>query len=92
MHPAMIVAFFRTAVGMCCTGAVVLLIGAWAAKDNVAQARGLDKIVALRNLCFAAPLADFGALHLFGPQFAQRFGARYTCQDACSGSILLAAR
>ncbi len=53
MHPAMIVAFFQgsgTAVGMCCTGAVVLLIGAWAAKDDVAQARGLDKIVALRNL------------------------------------------
>jgi hypothetical protein len=54
MHPAMIVAFFQgsgTAVGMCCTGAVVLLIGAWTAKDDVAQARGRHFIM---NGCFRA--------------------------------------
>jgi uncharacterized membrane protein len=28
-----------------------------------------DKIVALGNVCFAVPLAVFGALHLFGPRF-----------------------
>jgi uncharacterized membrane protein len=80
MHPAMLVAFFQgsgTAVGMCCTGAVVLLIGAWVADDDVTQARGLDKIVALKNLCFAGPLAVFGALHLFGPDFVKGLVPRY---------------
>ncbi len=33
------------------------------------QARGLDKIVALSNLYFAAPLAVFGALHLSAVEF-----------------------
>src|ERR1043166_1758107 len=61
----------RTAVGMCAAGIVVFLIGGWAAKSNVAQARGLDKIVALANLCYAVPLAVFGALHLFGPDFVK---------------------
>jgi uncharacterized membrane protein len=80
MHPAIIVAFFAgsgTAVAMCCAGAVVLLIGAWVAEDDVAQARGLDKIVALKNLCFAVPLAVFGALHLFGPDFVKALVPRY---------------
>src|SRR6202007_291127 len=36
---------------------------------QIAQARGLDKIVALTNLCVAIPLAVFGALHLSAPQF-----------------------
>src|SRR6185437_288254 len=39
------------------------------AKNQIAEARGLDKIVALSNLCFAVPLAVFGALHLSAPQF-----------------------
>jgi uncharacterized membrane protein len=49
---------------MCTAGIVLVLIALWAAKTDVARARGLDKIVALSNLCFAAPLAVFGALHL----------------------------
>jgi uncharacterized membrane protein len=61
----------KTAVGMCAAGSVVLLIGIWAAKNDIAQARGLDKIVALGNLSFAVPLAVFGALHLFGPDFVK---------------------
>jgi uncharacterized membrane protein len=56
---------------MCAAGSVVLLIGIWTAKSDIAQARGLDKIVALSNLSFAVPLAVFGALHLFGPDFVQ---------------------
>src|SRR5262249_52022413 len=59
----------RTARAMCIAGVALLLIGAWAAKKDVVAARGLDKIVALTNLCVAIPLAVFGALHLFGPQF-----------------------
>ncbi len=59
----------RVAVGMCSAGLVVFLIGIWAAKNDIAAAHGLDKIVALSNVCVAMPLAVFGALHLFSPQF-----------------------
>ena len=74
MHSALLAAFFelaRTAVGMCSAGIALFVIGALAAKNKIAEAQGLDKIVALSNLCFALPLAVFGALHLFGPQFVQ---------------------
>jgi uncharacterized membrane protein len=56
--------FSRTALSMCSAGVLLFLIGLWAARADVARARGLDKIVALSNLCFAIPLAVFGALHL----------------------------
>ncbi len=59
----------RIAFAMCSAGVVALFIALWAAKMEIAKARGLDKIVALRNLCVAVPLAVFGALHLFAPQF-----------------------
>jgi uncharacterized membrane protein len=68
---AMFVESSRTAVAMCAAGIVVFVIGIWAAKNEIAEARGLDKIVALRHLCFAVPLAVFGMLHLSGPQFVQ---------------------
>jgi uncharacterized membrane protein YphA (DoxX/SURF4 family) len=55
--------FSRTAFSMSLAGIVFFLIALWAAKSNVAQARGLDKVVALANLCFALPLAAFGAEH-----------------------------
>jgi uncharacterized membrane protein len=67
MHPTTLAAFFelsRTAFSMSTAGLVLLVIGLWVAKSDIAQARGLDKIVALNNLCFAIPLAVFGALHL----------------------------
>ncbi len=54
----------RTVVSMCSAGILLFMVGLWAAKTDVARAHGLDKIVALGNLCFAAPLAVFGALHL----------------------------
>src|ERR1700723_2375480 len=54
----------RTVVAMCGAGIVVCLIALWAARTDIAEAKGLDKIVALSNLCFAVPLAVFGALHL----------------------------
>ena len=74
MNLALIATFLRisgVAVAMWVAGTVVLLIGIWAAKNDIAQSQGLDKIVALGNLCFAVPLAIFGALHLFGPQFVK---------------------
>ncbi len=80
MPPAMLAMFFetsRTAVGMCAAGGALFLIGIWAAKNDIVAARGLDKIVALSNLCFAVPLAVFGALHLFGPEFVKDLVPRY---------------
>jgi uncharacterized membrane protein len=74
MHPALLAMFFegsRTAVAMCSAGIVVFVIGVWAAKNDIAETRGLDKIVALANLCYAVPLAVFGALHLFSPDFVK---------------------
>ena len=68
----MLAAFFvisRTVVSMCSAGILLSLIALWAAKTDMARARGLDKIVALSNLCFAIPLAVFGALHLSGVEF-----------------------
>ena len=57
-------AFSRTALAMCSAGILLFLIAVWAARADIARARGLDKIVAASNLCFAIPLAVFGALHL----------------------------
>jgi uncharacterized membrane protein len=72
MRQTILAAFFeitRVDVAMLAAGAALFVIGVWAAKNEIAKARGLDKVVALSNLCFAVPLAVFGALHLFGPQF-----------------------
>jgi len=60
---ATLLEFSRTAASMCAAGIVLFMIGALAVKRDLSEARGLDKIVALANLCFAAPLAVFGAEH-----------------------------
>lgn len=80
MHTTLLAALLQapdTSVGMCAAGLAVFLIGIFAAKKDFAQARGLDKIVALSNLCFAVPLAVFGALHLFAPDFVKDLVPRY---------------
>jgi hypothetical protein len=67
MHITILAAFLvisRTVSSMCTAGVVIILVAIWAAKSDIARAHGLDKVVALSNLCFAAPLAVFGALHL----------------------------
>jgi uncharacterized membrane protein len=72
MHTSIFAAFLeisRTPVSMCGAGILIFLIALWAAKTDIAQASGLDKIVALSNLCFAVPLAVFGALHLSAVEF-----------------------
>ncbi len=61
-------AFSGTALSMSAAGVALLAIGLWAAKNGIARARGIDKIVALTDLCFAIPLAVFGAEHLSSQQ------------------------
>ena len=72
MHTTILVTFFEishTAVSMCAAGILLFLVALWATKTDIARASGLGKIVALCNLCFAIPLAVFGAEHLSGAQF-----------------------
>ena len=72
MHITILGAFLlisRTVVSMCTAGILLFLVALWAAKTDIVRARGLDKIVALSNLCFAVPLAVFAALHLSGVDF-----------------------
>jgi uncharacterized membrane protein len=71
MHTTILATFFQishTVVSMCSAAILIFLVALWAARTDIARARGLDKIVALSNLCFAAPLAVFGALHLAAAQ------------------------
>src|SRR5215472_13115491 len=51
----------RTVVSTCSAAVVLFVIAVLAAKSEVVRADGLDKIVALANLCFALPLAVFAA-------------------------------
>ena len=55
--------FSSPASWMSVAGVVLLVIGLLAAKGDFVRARGVDRIVALTNLCFAIPLAVFGAEH-----------------------------
>lgn len=71
MNMPILAAFFevsRSANAMCVAGLVIIVIAIVAAKNDVTQSRGLGKIVALANLCFAAPLGVFGAEHLSAAQ------------------------
>ncbi|MGH9495067.1 MAG: hypothetical protein ACRD3B_08730, partial [Candidatus Sulfotelmatobacter sp.] len=80
MHSAILPAFLevsRTANSMAAALVVLFVIALWATKTDVAQARGLDKIVALSNLCFAIPLAAFGAEHISAAPFIQRMVPSY---------------
>ncbi|MFZ0879822.1 MAG: hypothetical protein WA002_10020, partial [Candidatus Acidiferrales bacterium] len=61
---ATLVEISRTVVAMCSAGILVFVVALWAAKTNIARAGGLEKVAVLSNLCFAVPLAVFGALHL----------------------------
>ncbi len=72
MYSIILVAFLeisRTAASMCGAGILLFVVALWAAKTDFRAAGGLDKIVALSNLCFAIPLAVFGAEHLSGARF-----------------------
>ena len=80
MHATTLAIFFavsRTVLSMCGAGILLFLVALWAAKTDIAQARGLDKIAALSNLCFAVPLAVFGALHLAGVELVAPLVPRF---------------
>lgn len=62
-HLAAFLEFSRTVVAMCAAFVALFGIGMIAAKDDIARSRGLDKVVALTNLCFALPLAVFSMEH-----------------------------
>src|SRR5437667_3326613 len=73
MHTTILATLFeisRTVVSMGGAGILLFLVALWAAKSDIARAGGLDKIVALSNLCFAIPLAVFGAEHISGARFS----------------------
>jgi len=62
---------------MCSAAILLFLVALRAARTDIERAGGLDKIVALSNLCFAIPLAVFGALHLSGVEFVLPLVPRY---------------
>jgi uncharacterized membrane protein YphA (DoxX/SURF4 family) len=69
MQPTILAVFLEfssTVVSMSAASLALLVIGLLAAKNDITQARGIDKVVALTPLCFAIPLAAFGAEHLSG--------------------------
>jgi len=69
MQPTILTAFLDLAgipVSMSAACLALLVIGLLAAKNDIAQATGIAKIVALTPVCFAIPLAAFGAEHLSG--------------------------
>jgi uncharacterized membrane protein len=71
MQPTIFAVFLRlsgTALWMSVAGLAVLAIGIAAAKNDIARDRGIEKIAALTYLCFAIPLAVFGAEHLASSQ------------------------
>jgi uncharacterized membrane protein len=71
MQPISVAIFFALSYPawlMSAAGLALFVIGLLAAKNDIAAARGIDKIAALTHLCFAVPLAVFGAEHLSSQQ------------------------
>jgi uncharacterized membrane protein len=67
MHTSIFAAFSEispTVIAMCAAGIALFIVALWAAKTDIAQARGFGKFVALNSMCIAVPLAVFGALHV----------------------------
>src|SRR5579885_3559535 len=80
MHPTLLASLLvapPVVAAACALGIALFLVGLGAAKNAIAESRGLDKIVALSNLCFAIPLAVFGAEHLFSARAILPLVPRY---------------
>jgi len=72
MQPTILSVFLEfpsTAFWMCAAGLALTAIGLVAAKNDIAQARGINKVVALDHLCFGMPFAVFGAEHFSREKF-----------------------
>jgi uncharacterized membrane protein len=67
----------RTVVSTYIAGIALLVLGVLAAKNEIAEARGLDKVVALSNLLFALPLAVFSAEHFSAAQGISRMVPKF---------------
>ncbi|HUN82374.1 MAG TPA: hypothetical protein VMV81_12795, partial [Phycisphaerae bacterium] len=65
---AIFLALSYPAWSMSAAGLALFVIGLLAAKKDIAAACGIDKVAALTHLCFAIPLAVFGAEHLSSQQ------------------------
>ena len=71
MQPTILAAFLAlsgSALSMTVAAVALLAIGLSASKNDIAQSRGIHKIVALTHVWFAIPVAVFGAEHLASPQ------------------------
>ncbi len=75
---AVTVELSRTALSMSATGLALAVTGLTAVKNELAQARGMEKLVTLTHLCFAVPLSVFGAEHLSSAQAMLALAPRYT--------------
>jgi uncharacterized membrane protein len=60
--------FSRLVTSMCAAGLVLFVISLLVVKSSIAQARGLDKVLALSNMFFAMPLAVFASEHFADTQ------------------------
>jgi len=65
------------AYSMAFAGLALLAIALFSTKDDILEARGIDKIVALTPLCFAVPLAAFGAEHFTSAKFIAELVPKY---------------
>lgn len=69
--PSTILAVFaelsRTSWSMSFAILALFGVGLWAARRDFASGRGIDRVVALAHMCYAIPLAAFGAEHLGSP-------------------------
>lgn len=61
--------FSRFIFWPCFAGVIVLAIGFFAVRKELSAALGLDKLIVLGRVLYAAPLALFGAEHLVAAQF-----------------------
>ena len=79
MHFTILLAFFelsRTVISMCAAGILLFLVALWAARTDLAQARGLDKVVALEQFVVRRTLGSLRRPASLGRPRPHDHGAR----------------
>ncbi len=77
-YPAlMLFEISRTVAFMYAASIVLLVIGVLAARNDLVNSRGLEKVVALTNLFFALPLAVFSMQHFFDAEGISRLVPKF---------------